>query len=207
MLSDDKKAMIEAEERYRHEVSKNLRNDLDATKRDVKNLGRDFWAKAGEMLNSNFGLWFLSSVFLSGGAALYQMTQHHYESELAKSKEVIACEFEIINRLNGMKFLLRRATTVADAKYALTPIMKSFGAISSEYENVNIAVLYFKIYQLTGVRDKTISLYIKELEEKNLEVQAENPKDVFRDADRKRLLELIAALSQYDIREIDKGKN
>jgi hypothetical protein len=207
MLSDDKKAMIEAEEKYRHEVSKNLQKDLEATEKDIKNLGKDFWAKAGEVLNSNFGLWFLSSVFLSGGAALYQTTQHHYETKLSKAKEVIACEFEIVNRLNGMKFLLRRATTIAEAKYALTPIMKSFGAVTAEYENVNIAVLYFKIYQLTGTRDKTVSLYIKELEEKNLEIQAENPKSAFKDADRDRLLELINALAQYDIREIDKGKN
>ena len=65
MLSDDKKAMIEAEEKYRHEVSKNLQKDLEATGKDIKNLGKDFWAKAGEVLNSNFGLWFLSSVFFA----------------------------------------------------------------------------------------------------------------------------------------------
>jgi hypothetical protein len=157
MLSDDKKALIEAEERYRQEVNKKLSADLSATKKDVNSLSKDLWAKVSDLLNSNFGIWFLSSVFLSGGAALYQITQHHYETSIAKEKEIIACEFEIANRLNHMRFLLRRATTVADAKYALTPITKSFGAISAEFENVNIAVLYFKIYQLTGSRDKTIS--------------------------------------------------
>jgi hypothetical protein len=207
MLSDDKKATITAEEHYRHEVSQKLHKDLASTEKDVKNLGKDFWTKAGELLNSNFGLWFLSSVFLSGGAALYQITQHHYETSVAKEKEIIACEFEIANRLNHMRFLLRRATTVADAKYALTPITKSFGAISAEFENVNIAVLYFKIYQLTGVRDRAMSLYIKELEEKNLAVQAENPKDTFNEADRKRLLEIVTALDQYDISQIDKRHN
>ena len=207
MLSDDKKALIEAEERYRQEVNKKLSADLTATEKDVRNLKQDLWAKVSELLNSNFGLWFLSSVFLSGGAALYQITQHHYETSLAKEKEIVACEFEIANRLNHMRFLLRRATTVADAKYALTPITKSFGAISSEFENVNIAVLYFKIYQLTGSRDKAVGLYIKELEEKNLAVQAENPKDAFNEADRKRLIELVTALDEYDISQIEKRNN
>ena len=68
-------------------------------------------------------------------------------------------------------------------------------------------MLYFKIYQLTGSRDKTISLYIKELEEKNLAVQAENPKDAFNEADRKRLIELVTALDQYDISQIEKRNN
>lgn len=102
MLSDDKKALIEAEERYRQELNKKLSADLSATKKDVNNLGKDLWAKVSEVLNSNFGIWFLSSVFLSGGAALYQVTQHHYETSIAKEKEIVACEFEIVNRLNHM---------------------------------------------------------------------------------------------------------
>ena len=174
MLSDDKKSLIEAEERYRQEVSNKLRSDLGSAKQDVKNLEKDLWAKLNEMLNSNFGLWLLSSVFLTGGAALYQITQHHYDAKLLKERETIACEFEIANRLNSMKFLLRRATTIADAKYALTPITKSLGAITAEYENVNIAVLYFKIYQLTGVRDKAMGDYVRELEEKNLAIHLDS---------------------------------
>jgi hypothetical protein len=207
MLSDDKKALIEAEERYRQELSQKLSADLSATKKDVNNLGKDLWAKVSEVLNSNFGIWFLSSVFLSGGAALYQVTQHHYETSIAKEKEIVACEFEIVNRLNHMRFLLRRATTVADAKYALTPVSKSLGAITADYENVNIAVLYFKIYQLTGVRDKRITLYIKDLEEKNLAIQAGNPKENFSEKDRKELLEIINTLDQYEIDQINSRKN
>ncbi len=207
MLSDDKKALIEAEERYRQEVNKKLSADLSATKKDVNSLSKDLWAKVSEVLNSNFGIWFLSSVFLSGGAALYQVTQHHYETSIAKEKEIVACEFEIVNRLNHMRFLLRRATTVADAKYALTPVSKSLGAITADYENVNIAVLYFKIYQLTGFRDKRISLYIKDLEEKNLAIQAGNPKENFSEKDRKELLEIINTLDQYEIDQINSRKN
>jgi hypothetical protein len=206
MLNDEKKSSIEAEERYRHEIASKLRADLGAVEEDAKKLGKSFWDKAMEVLNSNFGLWFLSSVFITGGAAVYQITQHHYDAKLIRDKEIITCEFEIANRLNGMKFLLRRAKTVGEAQFALTPVTKSLGSVSPEYENVNIAVLYFKIYQLTGERDISMGDNVKELEEKNLLIQAENPKSAFDEADRKRLLEIIDALHQYDIKQIYKRK-
>ena len=204
MLNEDRKSIIEAEERYRHEITKKLRADLGAVEEDAKKLGKSFWDKAIEVLNSNFGLWFLSSVFITGGAALYQITQHHYDAKLIRDKAIITCEFEIANRLNGMKFLLLRAKNIGQAQFALTPISKSLGPVSSEYENVNIAVLYFKIFQLTGQRDVQIGDLVRELEEKNLLIQSENPKLPVDEAERKRLIEIIDALHQYEIEKINK---
>jgi hypothetical protein len=204
MLNDEKKSSIEAEERYRHEIASKLRADLGAVEEDAIKLGKSFWDKALEVLNSNFGLWFLSSVFITGGAAVYQITQHHYDTKVIKEKEVMTCEFEIANRLNSMKFLLLRAKTVGQAQFALTPITKSLGPVSSEYENVNIAILYFKIFQLTGQRDIRIGDLVRELEEKNLLIQAENPKNPIDEADRKRTLEIIDALHQYEIDKINR---
>lgn len=204
MLNEDRKSIIEAEERYRHEIAKKLRADLGVVEEDAKKLGKSFWDKAMEVLNSNFGLWFLSSVLITGGAAVYQITQHHYDAKLIRDEAIITCEFEIANRLNGMKFLLLRAKTVGQAQFALTPISKSLGAVSSEYENVNIAVLYFKIFQLTGQRDIKIGDLVRELEEKNLLIQSENPKLTVDEADRKRLIEIIDALHQYEIEKINK---
>ena len=204
MLNEDRKSIIEAEECYRHEITKKLRADLGAVEEDAKKLGKSFWDKVIEVLNSNFGLWFLSSVFITGGAALYQITQHHYDAKLIRDKAIITCEFEIANRLNGMKFLLLRAQTIGQAQFALTPITKSLGPVSSEYENVNIAVLYFKIFQLTGQRDVQIGDLVRELEEKNLLIQSENPKLPVDEAERKRLIENIDALHQYEIEKINK---
>ena len=158
------------------------------------------------MLNSNFGIWLLSSVFISGGATLYQITQHHYESKLSKEKELITCEFEIANRLNSMKYLVSRAKTNADAQFALTPIVKSFGAVTTEYDHVNIAVLYFKIFQLTGNLDKHQGNYVRDLEEKNLWIQGQDPKAPFNEADRKKIIDLIDKLYQYDIDQINNRK-
>ena len=103
-----------------------------------------------------------------------------------------------------MKFLLLRAQTIGQAQFALTPITKSLGPVSSEYENVNIAVLYFKIFQLTGQRDVQIGDLVRELEEKNLLIQSENPKLPVDEAERKRLIEIIDALHQYEIEKINK---
>jgi hypothetical protein len=69
---------------------------------------------------------------------------------------------------------------------------------------VNIAVLYFKIFQLTGQRDVQIGDLVRELEEKNLLIQSENPKLPVDEADRKRLIEIIDALHQYEIEKINK---
>lgn len=206
MLDDDKKRSIEAEERYRREIAKKLDSDLEATERDAKNLGKDIWAKVSEVLNSNFGIWFLSSVFISGGAAVYQITQHHYQTKLETQRQLATCEFEIANRLNAMKFLLARAKTVGEAQFALTPVTKSFGAISAEYENANIAVLFFKIYQLTGYKDMKIANKVRELEEGTLAIQRQNPKDVLKEGTQKEMLEIVEVLHHFALNEINSAK-
>jgi hypothetical protein len=194
MLDNERKKLIEAEEHYRHEIVTKLHSEAKLIQDSAKKIEKNFWSKAAEILNSNFGLWFLSSVVISGGAALYQITQHHYDVKMATQKELLACEFEIANRLNGMKFLLLRAKTNGDAQNALTGVSKSFGAVSAEYEHVNIAVLYLRTIQLTGLMDRQVAHLVKELEEKNLAIQLENPKAPFDEADRKRLIELISTL-------------
>ena len=206
MLDNEKKKLIEAEEQYRHEIAEKLRSEAGFIKNEAIKIEKDFWNKVSEVLNSNFGLWFLTSVFITGGAALYQIAQRHYEAKLNTQKELLTCEFEIANRLHGIKFLLLKAKTNGDAQHALTGVSKSFGAVSTEYEHVNIAVLYFKTIQLTGSIDSQIAAYVKELEEKNLAIQSENPKDLFNESDRKRLIEIISALQRYAHQQIDGNK-
>jgi hypothetical protein len=130
------------------------------------------------------------------------MTQHHYEAKLNTQRQLATCEFEIANRLNAMKFLLQRSKTVGDAQFALTPVSKSLGAVSPEYENVNIAVLYFKIYQLTGIRDMTLANYVKELEEINLSIQKQNPNTILNVAEQKHVISLITDLHRYALDQI-----
>ena len=143
---------------------------------------------------------------MSGGAAVYQMVSHHYTQKLTFQKEFLTCEFEIENRLNAMDYLLKKAKTIGDAQYALTPMSKSFGAVTPEYQNVNIAGLYFKTYQLTGLNNKVTGEYVKELEELNLGIQQANPKALLDEQTRDKLLKIIESLKQHSIKMIESGK-
>lgn len=206
MLDDQKKELIESEEMYRHKIAQKIRSDAEAIEQAAHRLEKNLWDKTFELLNSNFGLWFLSSVFISGGAAIYQITSHHYAQKLSAQKDFLTCEFEIENRLNTMDYLVKKAKTIGDAQNALLPMGKSFGAVSPEYEHVNITGLYFRTYQLTGIINKKTSEYVKELEELNLDIQKANPKAQLDDQTRNKLLKIIEALKQHSIQLIESGK-
>jgi hypothetical protein len=206
MLDDQKKKLIEAEEEYRHNITQKIRAQVESAEQTAVALEKTFWQKVYEVANSNFGLWFLSSVLITGGAAVYQIADHHYVEKITTQRELQTCEFEIANRLNAMKFLLQKAKTVGDTQLALTPITKSFGAVSAEYDHVNIAVLYFKSYQLTGIRDKETEEHVKELEEINLAIQQANPKALLDEQIRNKLLKLISILQSHEIGLIDARK-
>ncbi len=206
MLDDQKKKLIEAEEEYRHKITRKVRAQVESAEQAAVTIEKTFWQKVYEIANSNFGLWFLSSVLITGGAAMYQIADHHYAEKITTQRELQTCEFEIANRLNAMKFLLQRAKTIGDAQIALTPVMKSFGAVSSEYEHVNIAVIYFKSYQLSGIRNKTTEEQVKELEEINLGIQQANPKALLDNQIRNKLLSLINNLQNHEISLIDARK-
>ena len=205
-LDDQKKKFIEAEERYRHEISEKIRSEAESIEQTADKLEKKFWDKTFDLLNSNFGLWFLSSVFISGGAAVYQITSHHYAQKLINQKDFLTCEFEIENRLNAMEYLVKKAKTIGDVQYALTPMGKSFGAVSPEYEHVNITGLYFRTYQLTGINNTKTAEYVKALEEMNLDIQQANPKTSLDEQTRNKLLKVIEILKQHSIQLIESGK-
>ena len=206
MLDDEKKKLIEAEEEYRHKIAQKIKAEMHSAEQNAANLEKSIWNKTFELLNSSFGLWLLSSIFISGGAALYQITNLHYTHKLSAQKEFLTCEFEIENRLNTMDYLIKKAKTMGDAQYALTPMTKSFGAVSPEYEQVNIAGLYFKTYQLTGINNKKTEEYVKELGVLNLDVQRANPKALLDEKTRNQLLTIIEELKRHSVKMIESGK-
>ena len=206
MLTEEKKKLIEAEEKFRHEIAQRLKSEAQSVEENVAQLEKSVWGKVFEILNSNFGLWLLSSVVLSGGAAIYQITSHHFTQKLIAQKDFLTCEFEIENRLNAMGYLLKKANTVAEAQYALTPMTKSFGAVSPEYDHVNIAGLYFKTYQLTGIRNRQSEENVKVLEELSLGIQQADPKAKLDDQARDKLIKLIESLKDHSMKVIESGK-
>lgn len=79
MLTDLEKQKIQLEEVYRSEVSKNLAQKGKKT----------LFAKILPFLNSAFGLWLLSAIFISGGLKLYEDYKSK-KAELLKQKETLS---------------------------------------------------------------------------------------------------------------------
>ena len=202
MLNDEKKVLIEEEERYRHEIAKKISDEVALAEKDIETTTHQVWAKIYDILNSNVGLLILSSVFISGGAAFYQNMQHSYESRVTSQKEIISCEFEIANRLYVVKNLISHAKTVGDALEALTGAKKSLGPVKPEFQNVGLAVLYFNLYQLTGNRNPSVEQDLREIERVYFSLQEQDPKAIFNDADKESMTKIFNELFELNLKDI-----
>ena len=56
MLTEEKKSLIQAEERYRHEMASKIRSELGTLGEEVRDIERGIWDKVNEFLNSNVGM-------------------------------------------------------------------------------------------------------------------------------------------------------
>jgi len=202
MLNDEKKSLIEEEERYRHEIAKKISDEAAIVEKDIETTTNQIWAKIYDILNSNVGLLILSSVFISGGAAFYQNMQHNYESRVNSQKEIISCEFEIANRLYVVKNLISHAKTVGDALQALTGAKKSLGPVKPEFQNVGLAVLYFNLYQLTGNRNPSVEQDLREIERVYFSLQEQDPKALFNEADKESMTKIFNELFELNLKDI-----
>ena len=88
MISEETKKTIEAEERFRHDLKVKLEAELASAKSAFSSLQKEVGqvekrtaSKVMEFLNSSVGTWFLSSVVITGGAAMLQQIQHSHEIE------------------------------------------------------------------------------------------------------------------------------
>ena len=122
-------------------------------------------------------MWLLSSVVLTGGAALLQNLQHNHEIQ-QKNRELLATHrFEIMHRLDQMEYGLRRARTVGDAKAAMELLFKAKFPLSSELQNRSLASLFLSVFQLLPgseqQRSEKAMNFIRRLEEAELSLQAE----------------------------------
>jgi hypothetical protein len=213
MLNEDKKTMIEAEERFRHELRIKLANEANSLQvgithlgGEIKNAEKKFVAKLMEFLNSSVGMWFLSSVVITGGAAMLQQIQHHYEIEQKNKAQLVSYQFEIGTRIQNMKYFLRHAKTVGDAKSALASVFKSKFPLNPELENQSLSALYFNLYQLMDGADKDKSKraieVILNLEDAEVLLQSQKNDQLLDAADKERLNKLVAAIENLHIRGV-----
>ena len=201
MLNDEKKALIEAEEHYRHEVARKLRADLDAVALAAQKIETTIWSKLNDFLNSNVGTWLLSTVLVTGGAGAYQIAQHHFEKIMHDRTQLVTHQFEIGNRIQNMKYFLRKAQTVGDAEFALKSIFQSKSPVTPEVEKIILSVLYFNFYQIKGPHNKEALELVRKLEDQYYILQNQKQTDPLSDDERTKLLGWVEQLERIQIQE------
>lgn len=210
MLDDDKKKLIEAEERFRHELRAQLEAEAAKFKAEAlaasgqfKQVEKKLGGKVMEFLNSSVGMWFLSSVVITGGAAALQQIQHHYETEQKNKSQLATYQFEIGNRIQNMKYFLRHAKTVGEAKSALGSVFKSKFPISAELEHQSLSTLYFNLHQLIKGTEKEKNVkalaVIRDLEDAEILLQSRPDQDPLNATDRESFSKLITAIESLHL--------
>jgi hypothetical protein len=175
MLTDEQRKIIEAEEQVRHEVRKRLdeENPPPPPPPPKHGIGKRLF----DFFNSSVGMWLLSSVVLTGGAAALQNIQHSHEAAQKNREQLQQHRFEIMHRLDQMEHGLRRARTVGEAKAAMDGMFKSRFPLTPELQNRSLGSLYLSVYQLLPGSDEQKSeqamTFIRRLEDAELLLQGQ----------------------------------
>ncbi len=187
---------IHAEEMLRREI----REEIEASKNEGASKSKSdsgLSQKIMDVLNSSVGMWLLSSVVLTTGAAMIQQFQHQYQIREENHKQLVSHLFEIQNRLDNMEYILRHAKTVGEAKEGLKGLFKSIFPLSPELENRSLVSLYFAVYSLIPgdrkVKAKDAITFVREMEESEFTFQSRPDSEKLNDEDREQLRQLIKA--------------
>jgi hypothetical protein len=177
-MGEDRRRQIEAEEELRHAVRRRLDAEHGVAPPPPPPPPSDgIGKKIMDFLNSSVGMWLLSSVVLTGGAALIQNIQHQHEIEQKNREQLAQHKFEVTHRLDEMEYGLRRAKTVGEAKAAMDGMFKSKFPLTADLQNRSLASLYLTMLQLVNASDDKRSAqvmdFIRRLEEAELALQAE----------------------------------
>ncbi|WP_395709961.1 hypothetical protein [Reyranella sp.] len=204
MLTDEDRARIEADERLRHAVRRSMQPPAQPAEPPPPSRP-SFGQRLMHFLNSSVGMWLLSSVLLTGGAAVLQQIQHDHEITLKNQQELTTLRFEIEHRLGNMAFLLRRAKTVGAAKVALDGVFKSPIPLAPELQNRSLSSLFLSAYPILP-KDKhhdvrqAIKL-VKQLEEDELLLRSLPDDQPLSDAQREKFGKTISSIQQLHISE------
>lgn len=196
MLSPEEIQRIHAEEKLRHQIRKELETaSAPKAAQTSSPPAPGFGKKVMDFLNSSVGMWLLSSVVLTGGAATIQQIQHQYQIREQNHQQLVSHLFEIQNRLDSMEYLLRRAQTVGDAREALHGLFKSIFPLAPELQNRSLVSLYFSVYSLIPgdrqVKAEQAIEFVRQLEDAEFSLQSRPANQPLTDADRTRFNKLI----------------
>lgn len=199
MLTPDEIQRIHAEEKLRHQIRKELEAASSPTAeppaQPTPPPSPGFGKKLMEFLNSSVGMWLLSSVVLTGGAAVLQQVQHQYQIREQNHQQLVSHLFEIQNRLDNMEYLLRRAQTVGEARDALHGLFKSIFPLSPELQNRSLVSLYFSVYSLIPgdrqVKAEQAIDFVRQLEDAEFTLQSRPASAPLTDTDRAQINKLL----------------
>jgi hypothetical protein len=212
MLSEEIQKKIEAEERFRHELKLKLEAELASAKSEFTSLEntvargeKKVSSKIMEFLNTSVGGLFLSSVVITGGAAVLQQIQHNYETEQKSQAQLIAYKFEIGMRIQNMRYFLTQAKTVGDAKLALASVFQSKFPLNPELEKQSLSALFFNLHQLIKGSEKEKTRRAMEvvlsLEQAEYVLQSQQNNQLLDANDKEKLVKLVAAIESMHISE------
>lgn len=177
-IDDERRRQIEVEEELRHAVRRRLDAEHGVAPPAPPPPKPDgIGKKIMDFLNSSVGMWLLSSVVLTGGAALIQNIQHQHEIDQKNREQLAQHKFEVTHRLDEMEYGLRRAKTVGEAKAAMDGMFKSKFPLTADLQNRSLASLYLTMLQLVNAendkRSAQVMEFIRRLEEAELALQSE----------------------------------
>ncbi len=148
MLTDEDRARIETDERLRHAVRQGMQPPAEPAAPPPPASKPGLGHRLMQFLNSSVGMWLLSSVLLTGGAAVLQQVQHDHEIEQKNRQDLTVLHFEIEHRLGNMAFLLRRAKTIGAAKTALDGVFKSPIPLTPELQTRSLSSLFLSAHSI-----------------------------------------------------------
>jgi len=193
MLTPEEVKHIHAEERLRNDIRQHIETATSPAVEEVSVKSNALM----EFLNSSLGMWILSSVLLTGGAATYQQIQHGYQIHEQNHHLLVSHLFEIQNRVDNMEYLLRRANTVGDAKKALSGLFRSTFPIAPELQNRSLSSLYFSVYSLipgtSQQKAQEAIEFVRQLEDSEYSLQSRPDTQILTTADRDQFNKLISA--------------
>jgi hypothetical protein len=187
---------IHAEEILRQEIRAEIEesNKNGSTKSSP---GAGLSERLMDFLNSSVGMWLLSSVVLTTGAAMIQQFQHDHQIREQNHKQLVVHLFEIQNRLDNMEYILRHAENVGQAKEGLKGLFKSIFPLTPELENRSLVSLYFAVYSLIQgdkqFKAKEAIEFVRQMEESQFTFQARPDTEKLNENDREQLRKLIQA--------------
>ena len=220
MQIDETKKIIEAEETFRYALKAKLEEEHFKTtlllSEELKNVQKNTNSQKNEngvlqvffrFFNSTLGIWILSTIFISGGASLFQHTQYKYKIETTNKELALKYEFEINARIQNMKHFIDRALTVGDAQIALSSLSYNKFKTDEDLSAQTLNTIYLHLYALGDKDEKEVVKrsmeIVAKLERTNFDLNLRQKSLLLNKEEKENLLEIIKNIYELHLDVIE----